>query len=303
MCPTWSARAPMRTIARSVPTFGLVLIMTVGSAAQEAKVSVVAAENFYGDIAQQVGGNLVEVVSIMSNPDQDPHLFETTPTVIRQVGAAQVLIFNGADYDPWMNKLISATPRAGRIVVDVAELMGTKRGANPHLWYAPATIPAVAKALVRALSKADAPHASDYASRQEAFEASLTPIFKKIDQIRAKYAGTVVTATEPVFGYMVSALGLKMRNERFQLAVMNDTEPSARDIAAFEQDLKEGKVRVLLFNKQASTKLTQRMLEVARRSNIRVVGVTETEPAGMSYQDWMLMQLDELQKALGDSSA
>jgi zinc/manganese transport system substrate-binding protein len=102
---------------------------------------------------------------------------------------------------------------------------------------------------------------------------------------------------------MVSALGLKMRNERFQLAVMNDTEPSARDIAAFEQDLKEGKVRVLLFNKQASTKLTQRMLEVARRSNIRVVGVTETEPAGMSYQDWMLMQLDELQKALGDSSA
>jgi zinc/manganese transport system substrate-binding protein len=303
MCPTWSARAPMRTIARSVPTFGLVLIMTVGSAAQEAKVSVVAAENFYGDIAQQVGGNLVKVVSIMSNPDQDPHLFETTPTVIRQVGAAQVLIFNGADYDPWMNKLISATPRAGRIVVDVAELMGTKRGANPHLWYAPATIPAVAKALVRALSKADAPHASDYASRQEAFEASLTPIFKKIDQIRAKYAGTVVTATEPVFGYMVSALGLKMRNERFQLAVMNDTEPSARDIAAFEQDLKEGKVRVLLFNKQASTKLTQRMLEVARRSNIRVVGVTETEPAGMSYQDWMLMQLDALQKALGDSSA
>jgi ABC-type Zn uptake system ZnuABC Zn-binding protein ZnuA len=142
----------MRTFARSVPTFGLVLIMTIGSAAEEAKLNVVAAENFYGDIAQQIGGDFVNVVSIMSNPDQDPHLFETTPTVIRQVGAAQVVIFNGSDYDPWMNKLISATPRAGRIVVDVAELMGTKRGANPHLWYSPATVPAVAKALVGALS-------------------------------------------------------------------------------------------------------------------------------------------------------
>jgi zinc/manganese transport system substrate-binding protein len=96
-----------------------VLAMTVGSAAQEAKLSVVAAENFYGDIAQQIGGNFVDVVSIMSNPDQDPHLFETTPTVIRQVSAAQIVIFNGADYDPWMNKLLLATPRAGRVVVNV----------------------------------------------------------------------------------------------------------------------------------------------------------------------------------------
>ena len=297
----------MGTIARSVPTLGLVLAMTlamtVGSTAQEAKLSVVAAENFYGDIAQQIGGKLVDVVSIMSNPDQDPHLFETTPTVIRQVGAAQVVIFNGADYDPWMNKLLSATPRAGRIVVNVAELVGTKSGANPHLWYAPATIPAVAKALAGAFSKADAPHAADYASRQKAFEASLTGLYQKVDQIRAKYAGTVVTATEPVFGYMVSALGLKMRNERFQLAVMNDTEPSARDIAAFERDLKEHKVRLLFYNKQASTKLTQRMLEVARSSNIQVVGVTETQPAGVNYQDWMLMQLDEVEKALANPPA
>jgi zinc/manganese transport system substrate-binding protein len=277
--------------------------MTVGSAAQEAKLSVVAAENFYGDVARQIGGNLVDVVSIMSNPDQDPHLFETTPTVIRQVGAAQVVIFNGADYDPWMNKLLSATPRAGRIVVNVAELVGTKSGANPHLWYAPATIPAVAKALAGAFSRADAAHAADYASRYKAFDASLAGLNKKIDEIRAKYAGTAVTATEPVFGHMASALGLKMRNERFQLAVMNDTEPSARDIAAFERDLKEHKVRLLFYNKQASTKLTQRMLEVARSSNIQVVGVTETQPAGMNYQDWMLMQLDEVEKALANPPA
>jgi zinc/manganese transport system substrate-binding protein len=293
----------MRTIARCVPTFGLLLIMTVGSAAQEAKLSVVAAENFYGDVARQIGGNLVDVVGIMSNPDQDPHLFETTPTVIRQVGAARVVIFNGADYDPWMSKLLSATPRDGRIVVNVAELTGRKSGDNPHLWYAPATMPAVAKALASAFSKADTAHAADYVSRQGAFDASLAGLNKKIDEIRAMYRGAVVTATEPVFGYMASALGFKMRNERFQLAVMNDTEPSARDIAAFERDLGEHKVRLLFYNKQASTKLTQRMLEVARSSNIRVVGVTETQPAGMNYQEWMLMQLDEVEKALANSPA
>jgi zinc/manganese transport system substrate-binding protein len=293
----------MRAIAGTVTVFGLVLAIAVGSAAQEAKLSVVAAENFYGDIAQQIGGNSVDVVSIMSNPDQDPHLFETTPTVIRQVAAAEIVVFNGADYDPWMSKLLDATPRPGRVVVNVAELTGRKKGDNPHLWYAPATMTVLAKALVGAFSKADAPHAADYAAREKAFESSLAGLNTKIDQIRAKYAGTMVTATEPVFGYMVSALGLIMRNERFQLAVMNDTEPSARDIAAFERDLNEHKVKVLLFNKQASTKLTERMLEVARRSNVRVVGVTETEPAGMNYQDWMLMQLDELQKALADSPA
>jgi zinc/manganese transport system substrate-binding protein len=196
----------MRAIAGTVTVFGLVLAIAVGSAAQEAKLSVVAAENFYGDIAQQIGGNSVDVVSIMSNPDQDPHLFETTPTVIRQVAAAQIVVFNGADYDPWMSKLLDATPRPGRVVVNVAEITGRKKGDNPHLWYAPATMTALAKALGGAFSKADASHAADYAAREEAFESSLAGLNTKIDQIRAKYAGTMVTATEPVFGYMVSAV-------------------------------------------------------------------------------------------------
>jgi zinc/manganese transport system substrate-binding protein len=117
-------------------------------------------------------------------------------------------------------------------------------------------------------------------------------------KIRAQYAGVAITATEPVFGYMASALGLKVRNEGFQMAVMNDTEPSAQEIAAFEGDLKEHKVKVLLYNRQATTKLTQRMLDLARRSNVVVVGVTETEPMGMSYQEWMLSQLEDLEEAL-----
>jgi len=292
----------MTAIARLGSLLALLLAVTTGAAGQEQKLGVVAAENFYGDVAQQIGGEGVEVASVLSNPNQDPHLFETTPTIVRQIAAARIVVFNGAEYDAWMDKLLNAAPRPERTVLAVAALVNRKAGDNPHVWYDPATMPALARALAAAFGKADPAHAADYAARLASFLASLEPIDSKIAEIRDKYAGVAITATEPVFGYMASALGLKMRNERFQMAVMNDTEPSARDIAAFEHDLRERKVRVLLYNKQTGTKLTQRMLDIARRSKVPVVGVTETEPIGMAYQDWILTQLAELQKALAQPS-
>jgi zinc/manganese transport system substrate-binding protein len=288
----------MGTVARLAQACGLFVAMTISAAGQDAKLGVVAAENFYADIVRQIGGDRVEVSSVLSNPNQDPHLFETTPTIVRQIAAAQIVIFNGAGYDSWMGKLLESAPRADRTVVAVAELVNKKEGDNPHLWYEPTTMPTVARALATAFSRSDPAHAADYAVRLQAFIGSLDRVNRKIEEIRAKYAGVAVTSTEPVFGYMASALGLKVHNERFQTAVMNDTEPSARDIAAFEDDLKEHKVKLLLYNKQTSTKLTQVMLDVAHRSNVVVVGVTETEPMGVSYQDWMLSQLEDLQKAL-----
>ncbi|MGC1642520.1 MAG: zinc ABC transporter substrate-binding protein, partial [Pseudolabrys sp.] len=129
---------------------GLAFAFCVGQAvpalAAEEQIAVVATENFYGDIARQIGGDRVAVVSIMSNPDQDPHLFETTPATVRQIAKAQIVIVNGANYDPWMEKLLAATPRAGRVVITAADLTGRKAGDNPHLWYDPATMPAVATA-------------------------------------------------------------------------------------------------------------------------------------------------------------
>jgi zinc/manganese transport system substrate-binding protein len=292
----------MRTIAHSALAFGLLLAMTMGAVGQDVKLSVVAAENFYGDVAKQIGGNRIEVESILSNPNQDPHLFETTPTIARLIAAAHIVIYNGADYDPWMDKLLKAEPRPERTVLAVAQLVNKKAGDNPHLWYQPSTMPTVARSLADAFRRADPAHAADYTARLQDFIASLDPINGKVEEIRAKYANVAVTATEPVFGYMASALGLKVRNERFQMAVMNDTEPSASEIAAFESDLKERKVKALVYNKQATTKLTQRMLDLARQSNVRVVGITETQPIGMLYQDWMLTQLEELQKALAQPS-
>ncbi|HET7381896.1 MAG TPA: zinc ABC transporter substrate-binding protein, partial [Pseudolabrys sp.] len=258
----------------------------------------VAAENFYGDIARQIGGDRVAVVSIMNNPDQDPHLFETTPSIVRQLSAAQIVILNGANYDPWMDKLLAATPRTGRTVISAAQLTGRKPGDNPHLWYDPVTMLAVATALAEALAKADSAHALDYTARLKTTLAALERITQRVVQLKAKHAGTAVTATEPVFGPMAEALRLTMRNQRFQLAMMNDTEPSARDLAVFESDLKERKVKVLIYNSQVSEKLTERLRDIAYKAKVPVVGVTETMPANTSFQDWVLSELDALDKAL-----
>ncbi len=276
----------------------VVLALPPAARAAEGKIAVVAAENFYGDIARQIGGDRVAVVSIMNNPDQDPHLFETTPGIVRQIADAQIAIVNGANYDPWMEKLLAAAPRPGRTVVTVADLVGRHAGDNPHLWYDPATMPAVAKAMAAAFSKADAAHAADYAARLATTLASLERIAQRVAQMKTKHAGSAVTATEPVFGPMAEALGLTMRNQSFQLAMMNNTEPSARDVAAFENDLKGHKVKVLLYNAQVSEKLTLRLLDIARQAKVPVVGVTETQPANVSFQDWMLGELDALDKAL-----
>ena len=293
----------MKTVIGAVLAFGLTLTTAPSTRAADGKVGVVAAENFYGDVARQIGGDDVTVASIMSNPDQDPHLFETTPGIVKQIAAAQIAIFNGADYDPWMDKLLKASPKPGRTAIVVADLVGKKAGDNPHLWYDPGTMPAAAKALAEAFAKADPAHKDGYAARLNTFLASLKPINEKIAAIRGKFAGTTVTASEPVFGYMANALGLKMRNERFQLSIMNDTEPSAHDVAAFQDDLKTHKVRVMFYNKQASNKAVQTLVDLAHASKIPVVGVTETAPPGLSYQKWMLTQLNEIEKALAASSS
>jgi zinc/manganese transport system substrate-binding protein len=284
----------------------LILVSALGQstpARGDDRIAVVAAENFYGDIARQVGGDRVAVTSIMNNPDQDPHLFETTPAVVRQLAGAQVVVLNGANYDPWMDKLLAAAPRAGRTVISAAQLTGRKAGDNPHLWYDPVTMLAVATALAEALTKADGPHASDYAARLKTTLAALDRITQRAAQLKAKHSGTVVTATEPVFGPMAQALGLTMRNERFQLAMMNDTEPSARDVAAFEKDLKERKVKVLIYNSQVSEKLTERLRDIARKAKVPVVGVSETMPPNVSFQDWVLGELDALDKALSGANS
>jgi zinc/manganese transport system substrate-binding protein len=289
---------PLRTAIGLVSALLCTLATFSEARAAGDKIAVLAAENFYGDVAQQVGGDWVSVTSILSNPAQDPHLFETAPSVIREIAAAQVVIYNGADYDPWVERVLKVTPKPGRVVIVAAELMHKKPGDNPHLWYDPATMPAIAKALAAALSAADPVHANDYVTGLHAFLATLQPLNDKINEIRGKYQGTIVAATEPVFGYMAAALGLTMIERKLQLSIMNNTEPGVGDLIAFESDLKTHKVRMLFYNKQASDKIVQHIVSLARTDNIPVVGVTETCPPNLSYQNWMLSELNNTETAL-----
>jgi zinc/manganese transport system substrate-binding protein len=261
-------------------------------------VKVVAAENFYGDLASQIGGPNVAVTSILSNPDDDPHLFEASPATARALSDAKIVIANGVDYDPWMEKLIGAHKAPGRKEIVVGALVGRKPGDNPHLWYDPAYMKAAAKALVADLVAVDPAHKADYEQGEAKFLASLKPLDDKIATMRKSYAGEPVTASEPVFGYQAGLIGLKVRNEKYALAVMNNAEPTPSEVAAFENDLKGKKVKAMLYNAQASEPAVGKLVQLAKDNGIPVVGVSETEPANSTYQDWMMGQLNALDKAL-----
>jgi zinc/manganese transport system substrate-binding protein len=285
-------------IANLIAAVAALAAIAISAPALADPVKVVAAENFYGDVAKQIGGDNVVVTSILSNPDQDPHLFEASPATAKILTEAKVVIVNGVDYDPWMEKLLKSARAAGRKEIVVGALVGRKPGDNPHLWYDPAYMKAAAKALVADLSAIDPAHKADYAKGEAQFLDSLKPLDAKLADMRKKYTGFSVTASEPVFDYSAGLIGLKVHNEKFALAVMNNAEPSASDVAGFENDLKGRKVKAMLYNAQASEPAVQRLVQMAKDNNIPVVGVSETEPPDATYQSWMLGQLDALDKAL-----
>ena len=261
-------------------------------------VKVVAAENFYGDLASQIGGANVAVTSILSNPEDDPHLFEASPETAKALTDAKVVIVNGVDYDPWMEKLLSAHKALDRKEIIVARLVGHKPGDNPHLWYDPAYMKAAAMALVADLIAVDPAHKADYEQGEAKFLDSLKPLDDKIATMHKSYAGQPITASEPVFGYQAGLIGLKVHNEKYALAVMNNAEPTPSEVAAFENDLKGKKVKAMLYNAQASEPAVGKLVQLAKDNNIPVVGVSETEPPNSTYQDWMMGQLNALDKAL-----
>ncbi|GAA4006566.1 metal ABC transporter solute-binding protein [Deinococcus rubellus] len=276
----------------------LVLGALLAGLVSAAPIKIVAAENFYGDVAQQIGGANVAVTSILSNPNQDPHLFEASPSTARALSGADIVVYSGIDYDPWMDKLLSASKNPKRQILVVASLLGKKAGDNPHVWYDPATMPIYAKALHADLVRRDPGHKTQYDANLSRFLTSMKTVSSQVASIRARYAGTPVTATEPVFGYMSDALGFKMRNLPFQMSVMNDAEPSASQTAAINNDLKTGAVKLFFYNDQVTDPLTEKLKMLARQGGVPVVGVTETTPVKLHYVEWMLSQLKAIQTAL-----
>jgi zinc/manganese transport system substrate-binding protein len=261
-------------------------------------VTILAAEGVYGQTAAAIAGPQGAVTSVLTNPAQDPHDFEATASAARQAATAGIVILNGAGYDTWMDHLLAASPAPGRDVIDAAVLMHAPQGANPHLWYNPQTMPRVAQALTEALSRHDPAAAPLFRERLAAFMQSMAVLQTRIATLRTRLAGTSVAATEPVFGDMATALGLNMRDLRFQLATMNGTEPRPSDVAAMEADLRDRQVRALIYNTQVTNPATERLKSIASSAGIPLVGITETLPPGQTYVAWMLAQLEALSHAL-----
>jgi zinc/manganese transport system substrate-binding protein len=271
------------------------------AAAHSDTIAAVGAENEYASVISQIGGKYTRVTAILSNPNTDPHTFESSPSVAQVVGSAQLVVQNGVGYDSFMNKIEAASPDSARTVIDVQKLLGLPDSTpNPHLWYSPATMPAVAAAVAARLSALQPAHKAYFASRLAAFRTSLKPWLQAIAHFRAAYPGTAVAVTEPVSDYMLQAAGAKILTPfTFQSDVMNGVDPSPQAIAEQDSLFKDHRVKVLLYNQQVTDSLTQSFLKAAATYGIPVIGVYETMPVpGYTYQSWMLAEVQALQKAV-----
>jgi zinc/manganese transport system substrate-binding protein len=267
------------------------------------QVVAVGAENEYANVIGQIGGKYVRVSAIESNPNTDPHTFEASPSVANTVSAAQLVVQNGIGYDTYMNKIEAAAPSSTRKIIVVQNLLGLPDSTpNPHLWYSPRTMPAVAKAVADDLSKMQPAHAAYFAANLHKFDASLQAWYQAIAKFKAAYPGTTVAVTEPVGDYMLQAIGAKILTPfTLQADIMNGVDPSPQDVSLEDGLFTSHKVKVFVYNQQVTDSLTASFLSQAKKDGIPVVGVYETMPVpGYDYQSWMLAEVQALTKAVTD---
>ena len=263
-------------------------------------IAVLGTENFYADLLTQIGGSRVSASSLLNDPNADPHAFESSTQAAVLVADARLVIVNGLGYDGFMDKLLAASPNPDRVVIDVQQLLGLADGVNAHIWYEPGTMPRVAAAVTAALGRIDPANASWFGDREAIYLDSLQPVAAKIAEMKTRFGGAPVAFTEPVAGYLASAIGLQVLTpEGFQKSIEDGTDPAPADVAAESDLLTSKRVRVLLYNSQVSSPITSQMHDLAVANGIPVVGVAETIPAGEAdFQDWQLAQLNELEQAL-----
>jgi zinc/manganese transport system substrate-binding protein len=261
----------------------------------------VAAENFWGSLAAQLGGPHVRVTSIINNPDADPHDYEPTAADGRAIAAAKLVIVNGVGYDPWATKLANTNAAAGRTALTVGDLVGAKDGDNPHRWYNPDNVRTVVDRITADLKKADPADAAYFDTQRETvLTTNLKSYFDTIAEIKAKYAGTPVGASESIFAMLAPALGLDLRTPpAFLTAISEGTDPSAGDKTTIDRQIDQKQIKVYVYNSQNATPDIQQQVKAAKARSIPVTVITETlTPAGASFQDWQVAQLDALRQAL-----
>jgi len=278
---------------------------STSAAAPSGVLQVVAAENFWGSIASQLGGSRVRVESVITSPATDPHDYEPTAADARTLAGAQLVVENGIGYDPWAEKLIAANPVSGRIVLNAGDLLGIKPGGNPHRWYSPHDVQRMIDAIVRDFAKLE-PKNSSYFARQKAhFEASGLAQYKGlIATIKRNFHGVPVGASESIFAPLAQSLGLRLLTPpTFLKAISEGADPTAADKTTIDRQVAGKQIKVWVFNSQNSTPDVKRVTEAASRRGIPVTTITETlVPASASFQDWQSRQLRALAAALAQAT-
>ena len=271
--------------------FSVLLGLLVSQVSVAEPIRIVAAENFYGSIAEQIGGVYVKVLSVISHPDQDPHLFTVSPRVAKHIAQADLVVFNGLGYDAWIQGLLTLPGASHRVVICVADLTGKKQGANPHIWYDLKTMSVYAGALLAYLAKKDPEHYAIFQKNYQQFINQLDQLARLVTSLRKKTVNLNVIATEPVFGYMASSLGFIMLGKAFQQSMMNSIDPTIQQVVAFRNDLQSRRANILFYNKQVNSPMVQQLVTLAKQHAIPVIGVTETQPPHSSYINWMNVSL------------
>jgi zinc/manganese transport system substrate-binding protein len=268
-------------------------------------IEVVAAENFWGSIAAQLGGDHVHVTSIITNPATDPHDYEPTAADARTIAGARLAIVNGIGYDAWANSLLSANPGDDRTELNVGDLVGIKPGGNPHRWYSPADVHQVIERITADYRKLDPKDAGYFDARKTTFETKTLATYNQlIAQIKAKYAGTPIGASESIVTPLAEGLGLKMLTpESFLDAISEGSDPTAHDKATIDKQITGKQIKIYVYNSQNATPDVQEQVKEAKMAGIPVTTVTETlSPAGASFQQWQVRQLQDIERTLAKAT-
>jgi zinc/manganese transport system substrate-binding protein len=278
---------------------------SAGSTGSSTVINVVAAENFWGSLAEQLGGTHVKVTSIINNPDADPHDYEPTAADGRAIAGAQLAIINGVGYDAWATKLTDANPSPARTTLTVGDLVGVKDGGNPHRWYNPDNVRQVIDQITADYTKADPADAAFFDTQHATvLSTNLKTYFDTISQIKTSYAGTPVGASESIFAMLSPALGLNLLTPpSFLTAISEGSDPTATDKATIDTQIKNKQIKVYVYNSQNATPDIQVQVNAAKAHGIPVSTITETlTPAGSSFQDWQVGQLIALKQALAQAT-
>jgi zinc/manganese transport system substrate-binding protein len=266
-------------------------------------IPVVAAENFYGNFIKQLGGSHVSVTSILSNPNVDPHEYESNVQDGIAIQKAQFVIENGLGYDDWMDKLLSASPNSRRIALVAGNIADHKLPDNPHVWYGLDNTVTIAQSITDALKKLDPVDASTFDSNLEAFKQSLVPLQRKISEIKMKYNGTPIGLTETIYLYQSIPEGLNVLTPfEFEKAIAEGNDPPADTVITTNNQITKKQVKILIYNVQTVTPITTNLQNEAKSLSIPIVPVSETMPTNKTYQSWMMDQLNNLEQALATAS-